>query len=115
MTTTNKPSRIRYVTCIANKSDSLSLTPGQYYQVLPDSAETHGRLCVIDNTGEDYLFDARLFEEATDTAGMLADVNVSLMIPMKASLFQLANQRGMSMAALLREWIDERLDLPVNV
>lgn len=114
MASTNKPLKFRYAKCIANRGDSLSLTPGQYYQVLSDPAETHGRLRVIDNTGEDYLFDARLFEEATDTAGMLADVNVSLTIPMKASLFQLANQRGMSMAALLREWIDERLDLPVN-
>lgn len=54
---------VRYAKCIANQGDSLSLTVGQYYQVLPDAAEAHGRLRVIDNTNEDYLFDARLFEE----------------------------------------------------
>lgn len=34
---------------------------------------------------------------------------------MKATIYQLANQQGRSMSALLREWIDERLDLPVGV
>ena len=106
--------RMRYVKCVANGGDSLSLTLGQYYQVLPDAAEAHGRLRVIDNTGEDYLFDARLFEEVGDLTAMLADLTISLTVPMKASLYQLANQRGVSMSALLREWIDERLDLPAN-
>lgn len=106
--------KMRYFRCIANGGDSLSLTLGQYYQVLPDAAETHGRLRVIDNTGEDYLFDARFFEEVSDLTALLADLTISLTAPMKASLYQLAIQRGVSMSALLREWIDERLDLPAN-
>ena len=41
--------RWRFVKCIANDGDSLSLTPGQYYRVLPDKAEEHGMLRVVDN------------------------------------------------------------------
>lgn len=32
---------------------------------------------------------------------------------MKAMIYQIANERGVTMSALIREWIDERLDLPV--
>lgn len=104
----------RYVKCLFNHGDDLSLTPGQFYQVLPDEAEVHGMLRVIDNTGEDYLFDAALFEEVRDLSSLLADLTVGLSVPMKARIYQLANQQGVSMSALLREWIDERLDLPVG-
>jgi len=102
----------RFVKCITNDGDGLSLTPGQFYRVLPDKAEAHGMLRVVDNTGEDYLFDAVLFENANDLSGWLTDLSINVTIPMKATIRQLANQRGVSMAALVREWIDERLDLP---
>jgi len=71
-------------------------------------------LRVVDNTGEDYLFDADLFEEVNDLSGWLADLSVSVTVPMKAALYQIASQRGISMSALVREWLDERLDLPVT-
>jgi hypothetical protein len=48
----------------------------------------------------------------SDLSALLTDVTISLTAPMKAMIYQLASQRGVSMAALLREWIDERLDLP---
>jgi len=32
---------------------------------------------------------------------------------LKATIYRIANQRGISMSALLREWIDEHLDLPL--
>ncbi|MBM4456515.1 MAG: hypothetical protein FJ011_01925 [Chloroflexi bacterium] len=67
-------------------------------------------LRVVDKTGEDYLFDAGLFEEVNDLSGWLADLSVSVTVPMKAALYQRASQRGISMPALLREW----LDLPVT-
>jgi hypothetical protein len=102
----------RFAKCVANDGDGLSLTPGQYYRILPDKAEEHGLLRVVDNTGEDYLFDADLFEPVSDLSALLTDVTISLTAPMKAMIYQLASQRGVSMAALLREWIDERLDLP---
>ncbi len=105
---------VRYVKSLDNGGDSLSLTPGQFYQVLPDQAEEHGLLRVVDNTGEDYLFDADLFEEVQDLSSFFTDLTVGLSVPMKATIYQLANQQGKSMSALLREWIDERLDLPVG-
>jgi hypothetical protein len=104
----------RFVKCLTNQGDSLSLTPGQFYRTLPDQAEAHGMLRVVDNTGEDYLFDADLFEEVNDLSGWLADLSVSVTVPMKAALYQIASQRGISMSALVREWLDERLDLPVT-
>ncbi|MEZ4861388.1 MAG: hypothetical protein R3C14_08780 [Caldilineaceae bacterium] len=42
-------------------------------------------------------------------------MSITLTIPMKAAILQIASQRGIGMAALLREWIGERLALPVNV
>ena len=114
MTTITQSQKQRFVKCIANDGNGLSLTPGQFYRVLPDKAEAHGMLRVVDNTGEDYLFDADLFEEVNDLSGWLADLTVSVTVPMKSSIHQIANQRGISMAALVREWIDERLDLPVT-
>jgi uncharacterized protein with ATP-grasp and redox domains len=112
MTIMTQHQKQRFVKCIANDGDSLSLTPGQFYRVLPDKAEAHSMLRVVDNTGEDYLFDAVLFENVNDLSGWLTDLTVNVTIPMKATIRQLANQRGVSMAALVREWIDERLDLP---
>ncbi len=114
MATPTQHAQTRFMRCINNDSDDLSLTKGQFYQVLPDKAETHGMLRVVDNTGEDYLFDAELFEPVNDLSGLLTDLSVSLTVPMKTAIHQLANQRGISMAALLREWIDERLDLPAG-
>lgn len=106
--------QLRFVKCIALTGDALSVTPGQFYQVLPDSAEEHGLLRVIDNTGEDYLYEADMFEEVTDLSSFLADLTIHLSVPMKAALLQMASQRGLSMGALIREWLDERLDLPLQ-
>lgn len=108
----NQPAR--YAKCLNNGGDSLSLTVGQFYQLLPDEAEAHGLLRVVDNTGEDYLFDADLFEEVQDLSSLFTDLTIGLSVPMKATIYQLANQQGKSMSALLREWIDERLDLPLG-
>jgi glycerophosphoryl diester phosphodiesterase len=55
----------RIVRCVADGGDDISLTIGQYYQALPDPAEQHGMVRVVDNTDEDYLFDAMLFEFAS--------------------------------------------------
>ena len=115
MTTITISTTGRFVRCTAETGDPLSITPGQYYQVIPDLAEVDGRIRIVDNTGEDYLYDADLFEEFTDLGSLHAELSIALTIPMKAAILQIASQRGISMAALLREWIDERLDLPVNV
>ncbi len=105
----------RIVKCIAESGDALSVTPGQYYRVLPDQAEAHGMLRVIDNTGEDYLYPAQDFEEVADLSRLQTEVIVRLDAPTKAAVLQIANQRGVSMSALVREWIEERVDLPEYV
>ncbi|HHW86650.1 MAG TPA: hypothetical protein GX400_10630 [Chloroflexi bacterium] len=100
--------------CIAESGDALSVTPGQYYRVLPDKAEAHGMLRVIDNTGEDYLYPTRDFEEIEDLSHLQTEVVVRLDAPTKAAILQIANQRSVSMSALVREWIEERVDLPAT-
>lgn len=104
----------RIVKCIAESGDALSITPGQYYRVLPDKAETHGMLRVIDNTGEDYLYPATDFEDVDDLGRLQTEVIVRLDAPTKAAILQIANQRGVSMSALVREWIEDRVDLPAT-
>ena len=44
----------------------------------------------------------------------MGGVTISLTWPMKATVYRIAKERGISMSALLREWIDEHLDLPVT-
>ena len=53
MMATSTITQPRFVKCVAARGDSLSVTPGQYDQVLADPAETDGLLRIIDNTGED--------------------------------------------------------------
>ena len=114
MMATSTITQPRFVKCVASRGDSLSVTPGQYDQVLADPAETDGLLRIIDNTGEDYLYDAELFQAAADLSALATDFTLSLSVPMKAAILQLASQRGVSMAAFVRELLDERLDLAVN-
>lgn len=104
----------RIVKCIAESGDALSITPGQYYRVVPDKAEAHGMLRVIDNTGEDYLYPATDFEDVDDLRRLQTEVIVRLDASTKAAILQIANQRGVSMSALVREWIEERVDLPAT-
>ena len=109
----NKTTSLQFLKCVNNGGYELSLTPGQFYQRLPDKAEAHGMVRVVDNTGEDYLFDADLFEVVNDLTRVQAELTVGLTAPMKAMIYQIAHERGVSMSSLIREWIDERLDLPV--
>jgi hypothetical protein len=108
-------SQLRFVKCIAESGDALTVTPGHYYRVLPDPAEAHGMVRVVDNTGEDYLYPAAHFEEVTDLSALLTELSVGVTVPMKAALQEAANRRGVSVSALVREWLDEHLDLPVDV
>jgi len=102
----------RIVKCIAETGDALTVTPGQYYRALPDKAEAHGMLRVIDNTGEDYIYAASIFEPVDNLDQLQTELIVRLDAPTKATILQIANQRGISMSALVREWIEERVDLP---
>ena len=106
--------RVRYVLCEDPAGYAASLTPRRVYTVIPDPAEANGMLRVIDDTGEDYLFEADLFREIENLTGVATEVTVGLTWPMKAAIHRIASQRGISMSALIREWIDEQLDLPVT-
>ena len=109
-----KPAKVRYVLCEDRTGYAASLTPQRVYEVIPDPAEANGMVRVIDDTGEDYLFEADLFRELDDLTGVATEVTVGLTWPMKAAIHRIASQRGISMSALIREWIDEQLDLPIS-
>ena len=52
----------RYVVCISNKDNEVSLERNKLYVVLPDpKAEADGLLRVIDEDAEDYLYPADWF------------------------------------------------------
>jgi hypothetical protein len=52
----------RYVLCINNDGYEIDLVVRKVYEVLPDDfADQHTMLRIIDESGEDYLFDADRF------------------------------------------------------
>ena len=54
--------RKRFVLCVRNGTYKASLEPRKIYRVVHDpQAEARALLRVIDESGEDYLFPARLF------------------------------------------------------
>lgn len=51
-----------FVVCLNNKGFEASLEVGKLYQIVPDEDATNvGGIRVIDEDGEDYLFDADMF------------------------------------------------------
>ena len=121
---------MKYVRCVNNKNyiqhrgeplqdePMVSLTIGRVYKALPPTRDEArlGELRVIDNEGEDYLYPSSYFvpvehddvREPTETATIHLDQLT------KDILRAEAISAKKSISALLREWIDERLDLPVN-
>ena len=52
----------RYVLCVKNRGFAASLEVRKVYRVRPDpSANAHGLIRVIDESGEDYLYPEKLF------------------------------------------------------
>ena len=121
---------MKYVRCVNNKSyiqhrgepfheeELVSLTVGRVYKALPPTEDELrlGELRVIDNEGEDYLYPSEYFasvfhdetREPTETATIHLD-------PLTKDILRAeAITAKKSISALLREWIDERLDLPVT-
>ena len=62
---------------------------------------------------ETSFIEANLFREVDNLTGVATEVTVGLTWPMQAAVHRIASQRGISMSALIREWIDEHLDMPV--
>jgi hypothetical protein len=53
---------MRYVMCVNNEGYAASLEERKVYQVIDDDwGEAHRMLRVIDESGEDYLFEANRF------------------------------------------------------
>lgn len=120
--------RTRYVRCIDNRAyvshkdqpapnyHLAALVVGQIYKVASPQENDGDLLRVIDESGEDYLYPARYFEPYTITSDEHATeiVTVHLGPSLKNILRAEALAAQGSMSALLREWIDERLDLPAE-
>ena len=52
----------KFAVCVNNKGLEASLEVGKLYEVLPDTeAESDDMLRVIDEDGEDYLFESNIF------------------------------------------------------
>ncbi|MEZ4862807.1 MAG: hypothetical protein R3C14_15935 [Caldilineaceae bacterium] len=100
-----------------NQGNEASLTVGVVYRSLPTTPlenET-GMARIIDNEGEDYLYPRRWFEVVPEQilASDLSElVTIHLSGRSKSAIRDMANAKGVSMSAIVREWIDERLDLP---
>ncbi len=56
----------RFVLCIDNEGYEASLIPGKIYEVIPDEkAQQNDFVCVIDESGEDYLYHQSHFDSKT--------------------------------------------------
>ncbi len=52
----------QYAVCINNRGFEASLEVGKLYEIVPDDeAEKDDMLRVVDEDGEDYLFEAKIF------------------------------------------------------
>lgn len=55
-------SKPQYVVCLSNRGFKASLVVRRLYQALPDEAGAkQGLIRVVDESGEDYLYPARMF------------------------------------------------------
>ena len=120
----------KYARCVRNEtyfqSDEAEnfapdLLVGEVYRVLPVSpAEEEHRLTrVIDRSGVGYLYPNDYFEMLTaeELLGSPTTVTVHMNLRDKVELRTLADrrseqiQKNVSMSHLVREWVEERLDL----
>ncbi len=118
----------RYVCCVNNKrflffkdephrdEELVSLIVGKVYKVVTPEANDGDLLRVIDETGEDYLYPASYFEPLIINSEQATEV-VTAHIPswLKGVLYAEAIAANKPMSALLREWMEDHLDLPTSV
>ncbi len=108
---------MNYVKCIENSGNEASLDVDAIYRVLPvnEIERSGGMVRVIDNEGEDYLYPMRWFEIVPEE-NLVADLSEPLTVRLsgvaKLTIRDIARRQGVSMASLVRQWIEERLDLP---
>ncbi len=59
---TGRPTEPRFAVCIDNRDYPASLEIHKLYRILPDEdAAREGDLRIVDESGEDYLYPARMF------------------------------------------------------
>jgi hypothetical protein len=121
---------MNYVRCINNKTyvrlpdeagngALADLTIGAVYKVLPTPQHERdtGLIRIIDNSGEDYLYPASYFQPLdwrtlpAEWKSGCAALTIHLDPRTKAILRAEALAAHTSMGALVRQWIEERLEL----
>ena len=118
---------MNYVRCVNNKAyvhmpdeavqgPLVDLTVGAVYKALPTPQPERdaGLLRIIDNSGEDYLYPANYFQPldwAADWESGHTVLTIHLDPRTKAILRAEALAAHTSMGALVRQWIEERLEL----
>lgn len=118
---------MNYLRCVNNKGfiwqngklldeELVSLTVGALYKAVPTAEEdqAHDLVRVIDNSGEDYLYPSNRFEVFEPDLQAPATDSMTIYVPpdLWAILRAEALAQGMSLSGLLRQWAEERLDLP---
>lgn len=126
---------MRYARCVSNRpylqprheseqeEPLFGLTVGQIYKVISDPvAEQHGMLRVIDESfGEagsenGYLYPSDYFEPfLPDEQFSRSSLTIYLDEYVKGVLHAEAVASNKSVSALMRDWVEERLDLPYSV
>jgi hypothetical protein len=125
-----------YVKCIRNEpyiqapgqpaqeEPLFGLTVGKVYKTIPDrTSEKHGLLRVIDESyGEPgsengYLYPADYFEPFLPLRNVQSPSPVTIYLDeyIRGILHAEAVAADKSVSALIRDWLEERLDLPVPV
>jgi hypothetical protein len=119
---------MRYVRCVKNKGFIYDengklfdetipdLVIGEVYKVAPPAENDGEMLRVIDASGEDYLYPAYYFEPLIPDPQGKRQRTVTLHLDdfTRGVLHAEAVAAKKPMSALLREWVEERLDLPVG-
>lgn len=119
-----------YVKCVNNRAyiqfqdepidetDTTDLTIGKVYKAAPQTEDDRrlGELRVFDDSGEDYLFPVEYFEPYLPNGDQETSDSLTIHLSsyMKNILRAEALATQKSISALLREWVDERLDLPTS-
>jgi len=120
----------KYARCIRNdtyfqgdvaESFAPDLIVGEIYRLLPVSSgeDQHHLVRAIDRSGVGYLYPDDYFEMLTEEEllGSAASLTVHINLRDKVELRTLADreserlQKSVSMSQLVREWMEERLDL----
>lgn len=111
----------QYVRCIDNSGHEISLKKDEVYRVLDRATASANTVVVLDETygepgsEEGYIFDQSRFQFLTQ-----ADLQGKKSISATTHVDELtwlhlrdeAHRQNKTISALMREWLEERLDLP---